>query len=103
MSEQDLMAWLLENYFGVIPWALRHSEAIREEDGLPAAVSHLRKICVDGSHGASGPGKPRYQTRSGVVLVWSSGGNWDIEPELTVDLTKLCSWKLEKVSQSRMF
>lgn len=101
MTEQDLLAWGLEHYFSVIPWAVDRAKKILEEQGMDAAVECLRRICVDGGHGSSGPDHSSYSTSNGKVHLWGKDKRWG-DAELEYDLAKFCRWKLESLYQERL-
>jgi len=87
--EQDLLAWGLEHYFSVIPWAGEKATKILDEKDMDAAVEYLRKVCGHGSQEASGPGKPSYSTRGGKVLLYQPGKSLG-EPDLEYNLRQFC-------------
>ena len=101
MTEQDLLAWGLEHYFSVIRWAVDRAKNVLDESGMDAAVEYLRKVCSEGGHGGSGPGKPSYATRGGKVFLWQPESAYG-EPDLAVDLLKFCRWKLESLHQLKL-
>ena len=103
MTEPDLLAWGLEHYFSVIPVAVDQAKKVLGEKGMDEAVECLRRICVEGSYGDSGPGKPAYSTRGGMVLLWNTGNDKSgQEPDLVYDLHLFCRWKLGSLYQVKM-